>query len=177
MRGAIGKFNTSTSSNLARRVCPLGGFRAENGLCPGDRNRSDFGRIVRQELLPTTFDGYNAGGFAARTQSGRRTDIYSDGDRTVMGAALDEKTDRYETLLSAALDAAEIAPQEGTPLYEAALEYREMAQAYLEDGRHFRQQDDLVNALASFSYGHGWMDAGARIGVFEVPTDGHLFTV
>lgn len=93
-----------------------------------------------------------------------------------MPADLEEKTDRYETLLAAALDAAEIAPQEGTPLYEAAVEYREMARSYLEDGRHFRAQDDPVNALASFSYGHGWMDAGARIGVFEVPTDGELFT-
>ncbi len=93
-----------------------------------------------------------------------------------MVATLEEKTDRYETLLAEALAAAEIAPQEGTPLYEAALEYREMAQSYLEDGRHFREQDDPVNALASFSYGHGWLDAGARIGIFEVPTDGHLFT-
>ncbi|MDR9382072.1 MAG: DUF357 domain-containing protein [Natronomonas sp.] len=94
-----------------------------------------------------------------------------------MPADLEEKTDRYETLLSSALEAAEIAPQEGTPLYEAAVEFREMAASYLEDGRHFRTQGDPVNALASFSYGHGWMDAGARIGVFEVPTDGHLFTV
>ncbi|MEF8808392.1 DUF357 domain-containing protein [Natronomonas sp.] len=94
-----------------------------------------------------------------------------------MAADLEEKTDRYERLLAEALDAAEIAPQEGTPLYEAALEYEEMARSYLEDGRHFRDEDDLVNALASFSYGHGWMDAGARMGIFEVPTDGHLFTV
>lgn len=94
-----------------------------------------------------------------------------------MTADLEEKTDRYEDLLADALDAAEIAPPEGTPLHDAALEYEEMARSYLEDGRHFRDEDDLVNALAAFSYGHGWMDAGARAGVFEVPTDGHLFTV
>jgi hypothetical protein len=94
-----------------------------------------------------------------------------------MAADLEEKTDRYERLLTEALEAADIAPQEGTPLYEAALEYEEMARSYLEDGRHFREEDDLVNALASFSYGHGWLDAGARMGIFEVPTEGHLFTV
>jgi hypothetical protein len=94
-----------------------------------------------------------------------------------MAADLEEKTDRYERLLAEALDAAEIAPQEGTPLHDAALEYEEMARSYLEDGRHFREEDDPVNALASFSYGHGWMDAGARMGIFEVPTEGHLFTV
>lgn len=88
-----------------------------------------------------------------------------------------EKTDRYEGLLSEALAEATVAPPEDTPLGAASAEYLEMARSYLEDGRHFRQQDDLVNALAAFSYGHAWLDAGARLGLFEVPTEGHLFTV
>jgi hypothetical protein len=88
-----------------------------------------------------------------------------------------EKTDRYERLLSEALEEATIAPPEETPLSDAAAECLEMAESYLEDGRHFRSEDDLVNALAAFSYGHAWLDAGARIGLFDVPTDGHLFTV
>lgn len=94
-----------------------------------------------------------------------------------MAADLAEKTDRYERLLSEALEAASVAPPESTPMADAAAECREMAESYLEDGRHFRAEDDLVNALASFSYGHAWLDAGARIGLFDVPTDGHLFTV
>jgi hypothetical protein len=94
-----------------------------------------------------------------------------------MAADIEEKTDRYEGLLAEALDAASVAPPEGTPMHDAALECEEMAASYLEDGRHFRDDDDLVNALASFSYGHAWLDAGARIGLFDVPTEGHLFTV
>ncbi|MFC6835672.1 DUF357 domain-containing protein [Halomarina ordinaria] len=94
-----------------------------------------------------------------------------------MAADLAEKTDRYERLLSEALDAASVAVPEGSPLADAAAEYREMAASYLDDGRHFREQGDLVNALASFSYGHGWLDAGARLGLFDVPDEGHLFTV
>ena len=94
-----------------------------------------------------------------------------------MPAELHEKTDRYERLLSEALDAASVAPPEGTPLYETAVEFEEMASSYLADGRHFRDEDDWVNALASFSYGHAWLDAGARLGVFVVPEEGHLFTV
>jgi len=90
---------------------------------------------------------------------------------------IDEKTDRYETLLAEALDSATVAPPAGTPMADAADDCEEMAQSYLEDGRHFRNEDDLVNALASFSYGHAWLDAGARIGLFDVPTEGHLFTV
>ena len=94
-----------------------------------------------------------------------------------MTADLAEKTDRYEGLLAEALDTAELAPPADTPLRAAAEEFLEMAQSYLDDGRHFRDEDDLVNALAAFSYGHAWLDAGARAGLFDVPVEGHLFTV
>jgi uncharacterized protein len=90
-----------------------------------------------------------------------------------MPADLEEKTDRYERLLAEALAIAEPAPggQEG------AAECLEMARSYLADGRHFRETGDPVNALAAFSYGHGWLDAGARLGVLDVPEGSELFTV
>ncbi|MDR5657489.1 DUF357 domain-containing protein [Halodesulfurarchaeum sp. HSR-GB] len=94
-----------------------------------------------------------------------------------MPADLQEKTDRYESLLEAAIEAAEPVPAQGTPLDTVAVEFMEMAVSYLEDGRHFRATDDPVNALAAFSYGHAWLDAGARLGVFAVPADTELFTV
>ncbi|EMA39584.1 DUF357 domain-containing protein [Halococcus hamelinensis] len=94
-----------------------------------------------------------------------------------MPADLAEKTDRYERLLAEALDAASTAPPEGTPLAGVAADYEEMARSYLADGRHFRESGDPVNALAAFSYGHAWLDAGARLGVFSVPDEGDLFTV
>ncbi|MES3516852.1 MAG: DUF357 domain-containing protein [Natronomonas sp.] len=94
-----------------------------------------------------------------------------------MAAELDEKVDRYETLLAGALDAADTAVPANTPLHDAAVAYREMAESYLEDGRHFREHDDPVNALAAFSYGHGWLDAGARMGLFDIPSDTDLFAV
>ncbi|SDJ30088.1 hypothetical protein SAMN05216226_10233 [Halovenus aranensis] len=92
-------------------------------------------------------------------------------------ADLAEKTDRYEQLLTEALDAAELAAPPETPLATGATDCIEMAQSYLEDGRHFRDDGDLVNALAAFSYGHAWLDAGARIGLLDVPREGHLFTI
>jgi len=104
---------------------------------------------------------------------------------------LHEKTDRYEALLAEALDAAEVAAdlddtevaadRDDTEVAadldaDAAEQCLEMAAAYLRDGRHFRETGDLPDALAAFSYGHGWLDAGARIGVLDVPEEGHLFT-
>jgi hypothetical protein len=94
-----------------------------------------------------------------------------------MPADLAEKTERYERLLTEALDAATVSPPPDTPLADAANEYEEMARSYLADGRHFREEGDPVNALAAFSYGHAWLDAGARIGLFSVPSEGDLFTV
>lgn len=94
-----------------------------------------------------------------------------------MPAELHEKVDRYEGLLADALEAAEPVPDPDTPLGAAAGEYLAMARSYLEDGRHFRENEDPVNALAAFSYGHAWLDAGARIGIFSVPSEGHLFTI
>lgn len=88
-----------------------------------------------------------------------------------------EKTDRYEQLLDEALAAADVAAPAETPLAEGAEDCLEMARSYLEDGRHFREEEDLVNALAAFSYGHAWLDAGARLGLLDVPREGHLFTV
>jgi hypothetical protein len=101
----------------------------------------------------------------------------SPGVQYAMPADLAEKTDRYEELLAEALDTMEVAVPTDTPLATAADEYEEMARSYLTDGRHFRDAGDDVNALASYAYGHAWLDAGARIGLFSVPENGHLFTV
>lgn len=88
---------------------------------------------------------------------------------------LHEKVDQYEQLLAKALEVAAIDPTLSTERAADGEECLEMARAYLADGRHFREQDDPVNALIAFSYGHGWVDAGARLGVLAVPEDDQLF--
>jgi hypothetical protein len=95
----------------------------------------------------------------------------SDSDTTLV-----EKTDRYESLLAEAVDVATVADDLPAEQADAAEQCLEMAASYLRDGRHFRETGNLPDALAAFSYGHGWLDAGARIGVLDVPSEGHLFT-
>jgi hypothetical protein len=60
--------------------------------------------------------------------------------------------------------------KKATPLDErldtAADDYLNMARCYYSDGVHFLGTGDLVNALVCFSYGHAWLDAGVRLGVF-----------
>ena len=52
-----------------------------------------------------------------------------------------------------------------------------MAQAYYKDALHFEANNDLLRALACVNYAHGWLDAGARLGLFEVGADDRLFTL
>ncbi|TAN45605.1 MAG: DUF357 domain-containing protein [Candidatus Methanoperedens sp.] len=91
-------------------------------------------------------------------------------------AVLDEKVKRYENLLSRALLAFEVEPQQMTHLTKVANDFSTMARAYYDDGKFFLEQGDKVNALACFSYGHAWLDAGVKLGVFKV-SDENLFTI
>ena len=52
-----------------------------------------------------------------------------------------------------------------TPLEQEAFAIRGMAQAYLEDGTTFYHKGDLVNALAAFWYGAGWLHFGVSSGL------------
>jgi len=51
-----------------------------------------------------------------------------------------------------------------------------MIQRYIKDAYHFYEKKDFVNAFAALNYAHGWLDCGARIGIFDVH-DSELFTV
>jgi len=93
-----------------------------------------------------------------------------------MAADLQEKTGRYHDRLAGALEEVTVSAPEDTPMGEAALDCLEMAASYLQDGRHFQDEGDLVNALASFSYGYGWLDCGVRMGLFSIPEETELFT-
>lgn len=58
-----------------------------------------------------------------------------------------------------------------------AEDFFNMAQSYHKDARHFFDRDDYVNAFACVNYAHGWLDAGARLGLFDVSEDDRLFTL
>ena len=42
---------------------------------------------------------------------------------------------------------------------------------------NFKKKGDYVTAFAALNYAHGWLDAGARLGIFDVDGDSTLFTV
>jgi hypothetical protein len=84
-----------------------------------------------------------------------------------MAADLMEKTLRYKGLLNEAIADVKKVPSTDAHLDNIADEYLTMAKSYYADGVHFLETADPVNALVCFSYGHAWLDAGVRLGVFR----------
>ncbi|MBI4152827.1 DUF357 domain-containing protein [Candidatus Woesearchaeota archaeon] len=87
----------------------------------------------------------------------------------------EEKLHKYFSVTEKALALAK--PAFDPARKEQAADFFQMAYAYFSDARHFHQdKQDLVLAFAALNYAHGWLDAGARIGLFQV-RDSSLFTV
>lgn len=57
-----------------------------------------------------------------------------------------------------------------------AKEIINMASAYVFDAHYFEKEGHYVNAFAALNYAHGWIDTGARLGIFDV-TDNQLFVI
>ncbi len=88
-----------------------------------------------------------------------------------------EKLRKYFDVTSRALQKVKIAPEKKIAWKAAAEEVLSMAQRYFKDAQHFEEKDDIVTAFAALNYAHGWLDAGARLGLFDVDHDDTLFTV
>jgi len=91
--------------------------------------------------------------------------------------ALRELVDKDISLTEQALAKAAIAVPARSHLRRVAEDFVGMARAYYEDAKHFRDRGELDKALANINYAHGWLDAGARLGLFDVGGDDRLFTL
>lgn len=85
-----------------------------------------------------------------------------------------EKLEKYSALTAKALK--EIRENIIKGKEKPAKEIIEMASNYVSDAMHFESKGDFVNAFAALNYAHGWIDAGVRLGIFDVHDD-RLFTV
>ena len=89
----------------------------------------------------------------------------------------DEHLEHYLDITRKALEKLRVSPPERSFNRKLADSFLEMATTYFEDAKHFRETGDFINAFACVNYAHGWLDCGARIGLFEVGGDDQLFTL
>jgi len=86
-----------------------------------------------------------------------------------------EKLEKYFSVTQEAFEMAKASGNK-TNLGDERVDFLDMISRYISDAKHFSENDDQVNAFAALNYAHGWLDAGARLGMFDVH-DSKLFTV
>lgn len=90
---------------------------------------------------------------------------------------LAEKTGKYDRHLGVAIAHLAPAAEEGSCLYSTAARFLLVARVFRDHGRRCQQSGDLSEALACYSYGSGWLDAGVRTGLFRITGQRELFAI
>lgn len=93
-----------------------------------------------------------------------------------MEGELKARFEKYFTITSRALQKAKDAPENLDITDGTRKDFLDMVERYIHDSTHFASEGDLLNAFAAITYAHGWLDAGARIGLWDVH-DPTLFPV
>jgi hypothetical protein len=88
-----------------------------------------------------------------------------------------EKTARYARLLATGCGSVEAAPDRASIFYSSAARFLEEAVGAKQRGDAAREGGDDATALAEYSYGFAWLDAGARIGLLRVLASREIFTI
>ena len=86
-----------------------------------------------------------------------------------------EKLEKYFSVTGEALKLAKLSKNRTTLVGERS-DFLDMIERYVADAKHFADKNEFVDAFAALNYAHGWLDAGARLGLFDVH-DSKLFTV
>jgi len=94
-----------------------------------------------------------------------------------LGPKLYEKTTRYARLLDTARTSVVPAPDPATSVHEFAARLLVIVAAYATQGMYYSHGEQYEDALSCFSYGHGWLDAGVRAGLFQVIGNRDVFTI
>ena len=87
-----------------------------------------------------------------------------------------EKLAHYFDVSTKACAKAQAAPENLDITDNTRADFLDMIQRYLSDAQHFADAGRTVDAFAALNYAHGWLDAGARLGLWDVG-DATLFTV
>jgi len=90
---------------------------------------------------------------------------------------LNEKSGRYKNLLDTARHAVRPAPEAGSAAGEFADRVLFIVSLYAGSGNRCHATGAHEDALARFSYAHGWLDAGVTAGLFVITGHHELFTI
>ncbi len=81
---------------------------------------------------------------------------------------LNKKLDKYLKLTEKALKEIKIKVPRKVKLKEVAEDFLDISKRYFNDAKYFQKKGDIINAFAAVNYAHAFLDAGARLKVFDV---------
>lgn len=90
-----------------------------------------------------------------------------------MHQTIEQKLAKYFKLTSKALKKVKIIEKHR----KEAEDFLDLARRYFDDAEYFEEKGDLVNAYGAVVYSHAFLDAGAKLGFFDVGKDNELFMV
>lgn len=90
-----------------------------------------------------------------------------------MQISIEQKLNKYFELTALALKKVKIVEKHK----KEASDFLDLAQRYYDDAKYFEKKGDLINAYGAVVYSHAFLDAGARVGFFDVGKDSALFMV
>jgi len=92
-----------------------------------------------------------------------------------MDTITDEKLQKYLNITKKGLEGIKIIVKD-KELRKKAEDLLDMAQRYFSDAQYYAKKGDKVTSFAAINFAHGYLDAGARLGLFEVK-EKSLFTI
>ncbi|MAG50123.1 hypothetical protein CL621_00600 [archaeon] len=81
---------------------------------------------------------------------------------------LNKKLDKYLKLTEKAIKEVKIKVPRKVELKKVAEDFLDISKRYYEDAKYFKKKGDIINAFAAVNYAHAFLDAGARLKVFDV---------
>lgn len=75
---------------------------------------------------------------------------------------------KYLNVSKKALEEAKKSPENVDLNDSSRKDFIDTVERYINDGEHFAAKGDIVTAFAALNYAHGWLDAGAKLGIFDV---------
>ncbi len=94
-----------------------------------------------------------------------------------LAGELEDLVNKDLAITKRALDKVKIIAPKKSYAQKIAEDFLGMARAYYKDAQHFKNNNDSLRAVACVNYAHAWLDAGARLGLFDVDEDDRLFTL
>lgn len=85
-----------------------------------------------------------------------------------MDNVIDKKLIENLGIIKEILAKAKLAPENLNIMDSTKKEFMEIIEEHIDNAENFLKNDDFIKSFTSLSYAQGWLDAGAKVGIFDL---------